>query len=43
MDRVSEFYKGAAGIDSALATQKRIHWICEQVKGNSILDIGCSQ
>jgi len=43
-DRVNELYYGQI-FDVALqkACQDRIHWICSQVVGNDVLDIGCSQ
>lgn len=43
-DRVNELYHGQI-FDLALqrACQDRIHWMCSQVVGNDVLDIGCSQ
>ncbi|MBP2233686.1 2-polyprenyl-3-methyl-5-hydroxy-6-metoxy-1,4-benzoquinol methylase/spore maturation protein CgeB [Sinorhizobium kostiense] len=43
-DRISDVYKG--GLWSrrlTLIAQRRIDWICDQVQGNSVLDVGCSQ
>jgi SAM-dependent methyltransferase len=42
-DRVYEAYFGAMGNPFALATRERIHWLCERVRGERILDVGCSQ
>lgn len=42
-DRVAEAYFGTLGPDLRRATQKRLHWVCEQVQGQTVLDIGCSQ
>jgi 2-polyprenyl-3-methyl-5-hydroxy-6-metoxy-1,4-benzoquinol methylase len=43
LDRVNEAYKGELGEDFSKKTRNRINWIVNQVKGNEILDIGCSQ
>lgn len=43
-DMISEVYKG--GVWSKRLTQiaqRRIDWICDQVQGASVLDVGCSQ
>lgn len=43
-DRVSEVYEGLyAGGAFQKRTRKRVDWICAQVSGAHILDIGCSQ
>ncbi|MBF8702680.1 glycosyltransferase family protein [Pseudomonas putida] len=42
-DRVMEAYYGKLGEQFMRETQSRIHWICAQVKGRRILDVGCSQ
>ena len=42
-DRVAEAYHGKLGERLQAETQKRIHWVRDHVKGNKILDIGCSQ
>ena len=43
-DRINELYAGQIyGHDTQLAARDRIHWICSQVQGETILDIGCSQ
>lgn len=42
-DRVMEAYYGFLGDTFMKETQARIHWICAQVKGRKVLDIGCSQ
>lgn len=43
MDKVYEAYMGAGSSEFTQKTRERIHWICEQVTGEDILDIGCSQ
>ncbi|WP_190284767.1 methyltransferase domain-containing protein [Bacillus sp. S3] len=43
LDRISEAYKGNMGEDFSVKTRNRINWIVNQVKGEHILDIGCSQ
>ncbi|PEQ82705.1 hypothetical protein CN481_24680 [Bacillus sp. AFS006103] len=43
LDRITEAYKGDMGEDFGRKTRDRINWIVNQVKGNRILDIGCSQ
>jgi 2-polyprenyl-3-methyl-5-hydroxy-6-metoxy-1,4-benzoquinol methylase len=43
-DRISELYKGeifAAEVQST--ARQRIHWMCQEVEGRKIIDIGCSQ
>ena len=42
-DQVADAYYGKLGKNLQEKTQKRIHWICDQVTGDNILDIGCSQ
>ena len=42
-DRVSEAYYGELGERLMRVTQHRMHWIRDNVVGNKILDIGCSQ
>ena len=42
-DRVMEAYYGKLGDQFMRDTQTRIHWICAQVKGRRVLDVGCSQ
>ena len=42
-DRVAEAYYGKMGQSFMEETQERIHWICENVLGEHILDVGCSQ
>ncbi|NOQ14557.1 MAG: methyltransferase domain-containing protein [Methyloprofundus sp.] len=42
-DRITEAYYGKLGDKLMRETQKRIHWICKQVNGQKILDVGCSQ
>ena len=43
-DRITELYLGELGDwDSQVTARKRVHWICSQVRGRRILDMGCSQ
>ena len=43
-DRITELYKGDIGPpDSQRRARARIHWLCTQVAGTTVLDIGCSQ
>ncbi|WP_434697297.1 methyltransferase domain-containing protein [Pseudomonas sp. Z1-14] len=42
-DRVMEAYYGKLGEHFMRETQARIHWICAQVAGKKVLDVGCSQ
>jgi len=42
-DRVAEAYRGELGERLMIETQRRLHWICDNIKGQKILDIGCSQ
>ena len=42
-DRVTEAYYGLMGQQFMRETQDRIHWICRQIQGKSVLDVGCSQ
>jgi len=42
-DKVSEAYYGGMGETFARITRERIHWICSQVQGDFVLDVGCSQ
>ncbi len=42
-DRVAEAYYGELGEKLMQETQHRIHWIRDNVTGDNILDIGCSQ
>ena len=43
IDKITEAYNGNLGKDLMEASKRRIHWICSQAKGESILDVGCSQ
>ncbi|MFC4661439.1 methyltransferase domain-containing protein [Oceanobacillus aidingensis] len=43
LDRVTEAYYDQVGLGFGEKVRNRIHWVCEQAKGESILDIGCSQ
>ncbi|MEW6180635.1 MAG: methyltransferase domain-containing protein [Chloroflexota bacterium] len=43
-DKINELYYGKIFDERAqLVARERIHWICRQVEGSQILDIGCSQ
>ena len=42
-DRVTEAYYGLMGPKFMRDTQTRIHWICRQIQGKQVLDVGCSQ
>lgn len=42
-DRIADAYYGKLGSTFMRETQRRIHWICNSIKGQSILDVGCSQ
>lgn len=42
-DKVYEVYTSDDNSELTLKTRERIQWICNQVKGNKILDVGCSQ
>lgn len=43
-DRVSERYYGLINsLATQQATRRRIHWICQQTGGATVLDVGCSQ
>ncbi len=43
LDRVYDAYMGEMGQQFMRETQRRIHWMCESVSGESVLDVGCSQ
>ena len=43
LDRIYEVYVDDSESDFSIKTKQRIEWICNQVKGNLILDVGCSQ
>jgi SAM-dependent methyltransferase len=43
-DRVGDVYEGTAGDPQSQArTRARVHWMCAQVVGADVLDVGCSQ
>ena len=42
-DRIYEAYEGAMGDTMKETTKLRIEWICKNVHGTDILDVGCSQ
>lgn len=41
--QIWQAYEGEFGEDLQRRARERIHWVCNQVKGPSVLDIGCSQ
>lgn len=43
MDRIWEAYEGSLGEDIMRESRARIHWICKNVQGKTVLDVGCSQ
>jgi len=43
LDRVYDAYMGEMGLQLMRETQRRIHWVCTSVRGESVLDVGCSQ
>jgi len=43
IDRIAEAYKGELGPNMMESSRKRINWIISQVKGETVLDVGCSQ
>lgn len=42
-DRINEAYYDAMGADFGRRTRDRINWMCAQAKGETALDVGCSQ
>ena len=42
-DRVTEAYNYELGKEFGLKVRNRVHWILEASKGETILDVGCSQ
>ena len=42
-DRVMEAYYGKLGEHFMQETRARVHWVCAQVTGKTVLDVGCSQ
>ena len=43
MDRIFDAYNGTMGSEFMHKTRERLHWICSQVWGSRVLDVGCSQ
>lgn len=43
IDKIFDAYKGELGKEFSEKTRNRVNWIVNQVKGENILDIGCSQ
>jgi glycosyltransferase involved in cell wall biosynthesis/2-polyprenyl-3-methyl-5-hydroxy-6-metoxy-1,4-benzoquinol methylase/spore maturation protein CgeB len=44
VDRISELYNGEIfTIETAEKARNRIHWMCSQCVGETVLDVGCSQ
>ena len=43
-NRVAEMYLGSFGsVDSQVHERERVHWVCSQVQGEQVLEVGCSQ
>ena len=43
-NRVAEMYVGSFGsVDSQVHERERVHWVCSQVRGERVLEVGCSQ
>jgi 2-polyprenyl-3-methyl-5-hydroxy-6-metoxy-1,4-benzoquinol methylase len=43
-DRIAEVYEGTVGSrEFQQVSRRRIHWMCAQVGGTDVLDVGCSQ
>jgi 2-polyprenyl-3-methyl-5-hydroxy-6-metoxy-1,4-benzoquinol methylase len=43
-DRIAEVYEGTVGSrEFQQISRRRIHWMCAQVGGPDVLDVGCSQ
>jgi 2-polyprenyl-3-methyl-5-hydroxy-6-metoxy-1,4-benzoquinol methylase len=43
-DRIAEVYEGTVGSrEFQQVSRRRIHWMCAQVGGPDVLDVGCSQ
>ncbi|MGH3993480.1 MAG: class I SAM-dependent methyltransferase, partial [Pseudonocardiaceae bacterium] len=43
-DRIAEVYEGTVGSrEFQQVSRRRIHWMCAQVAGPDVLDVGCSQ
>ena len=43
-DRIAEVYEGTLGSrEFQQVSRRRIHWMCAQVGGPDVLDVGCSQ
>jgi len=43
-DRISERYKGETSSEKGQSmARQRINWMCRQVEGKNVIDIGCSQ
>lgn len=43
LDRIYDAYAGEMGQQFMRETQRRIHWMCSVVRGERVLDVGCSQ
>ncbi|MCC8362602.1 glycosyltransferase [Lysobacter sp. A6] len=42
-DRINEAYYDAMGAAFGQKTRERINWMCAQARGDTVLDVGCSQ
>ncbi|MEH7106465.1 class I SAM-dependent methyltransferase [Bacillus sp. JJ1764] len=43
LDRITQAYFGELGDAFSEKVRSRVHWVCEKAKGETVLDIGCSQ
>lgn len=43
LDRITEAYFNKMGELFGAKVRERVHWICENVTGDRVLDVGCSQ
>jgi len=43
IDRITEAFVGNMGTAMMKVSRNRIHWMCSKAKGETILDVGCSQ
>ncbi len=42
-DRITEAYFGSSAFGDNKKYTERVHWVCSNAKGESVLDVGCSQ
>jgi len=43
LDKINEAYYSPVNADGSNVYRERVHWVCNQVTGSTVLDIGCSQ